>query len=558
MLPGPDQHPFADLIHDYVAECLPLAERVTEALIALERSWKAGDPADEEFAPLKGLLHTIKGNSAMMGLTPLQELAHALEDVWALLAARPDLRSGAADLMLRGAELLADQIRAAGSTPPDAALVAAFRDEAREFVGAAAEPAGLERRKAERRQGERRQSASVAAADTVRVSSHRLDRLLEIFGEAIVAQAALEEAGRALGARASAQGNLAALDRALTAMRRTLRRFEGAVMEVRLLPVATVFGRFSRLVRDLAQAESKLVRLETTGGETQLDKSIVDRLGEPLVHLVTNAVIHGIEPPAERARSGKPAEATITLAATQRSDRVLIEVRDDGRGLDSERIRLKARALGVSPASDNPEDVYALAFLPGLSTSDEVSPLAGRGVGLDVVAGSIRALGGSVRLTSASGRGTTFTLTLPLTVAVVRSLLLGVGDERYAIPLSDVAATFRMDPERLHAIEGRQMTLWRGTPIPVADAARLLGVPPRPEPARRYCVVLAASGRPRGLLVDRLLGHHDLVAKPLDPALGRPPAIAGAAILGDGRVTCLLDAAQLGAAGDGTAQAGNR
>jgi len=545
--PAPGEHPFAELIQDYVAECLPLAERVTDTLIALERRWAAGDPAEEEFAPLKGLLHTIKGNSAMMGLVPLQELAHALEDVWGLLAARPELRPQAADLLLRGSGLLADLIRSAATAPPDAGLVAAFREEAREFLGATAGAASApERRQGERRQGERRQSVATPATDTVRVTSRRLDQLLEIFGEAIVAQASLEEAARALGVRAGARDDLAALDRALTALQRTLRRFERAVMEVRLLPVDTVFGRFGRLVRELARAEAKQVRLETTGGETQLDKTIIDRLGEPLVHLVTNAVIHGVEPPAERVRRGKPAEAVITLAAASRSDRVLIEVRDDGRGLDTERIRLKARALGVTPASDDPEDIYALAFLPGLSTTDEVSELAGRGVGLDVVAGALRALGGGVRVTSTPGAGTTFTLTLPLTVAVVRSLLVSVGDERYAVPLNDVMAAFRVEPERLHAIEGRHMTLWQGMPIPVADATVLLGVPTSAPPARRYCVVLSASGRPRGLLVDRLLGHRDLVAKPLDPALGRPPAVAGAAILGDGQVTCLLDAAQLG------------
>jgi two-component system chemotaxis sensor kinase CheA len=427
-------------------------------------------------------------------------------------------------------------------------------EEVRAFLAGergARDPALEEHRQAERRGEDRRtpRAAGELGADgaiaTIRVDSRRLDALLESFGEAMIAQAGLRDAMRGLTARRRPTGEMAQLERAVHGLERTLKRLEGALTETRLLPISTVFSRFTRLVRDLAHAEGKEVRLEVAGGETQLDKTIIDRLGEPLVHLITNAVIHGIELPAERLARGKAAEAVLTLRAVQRSDRVLLTVSDDGRGLDPERILLKARALGLAPGVEKPSlaEIYALAFLPGLSTTDAVSALSGRGVGLDVVAGSIRALSGNVSVGSEPGRGTTFSLRLPLTVAVLRSLLVEVDRERYAVALADVAETVRVEPRTLHQVVRQGMMTWRGEVIPVLDAGTVLGgAAPR---ERRYCVVLRSSARHRGLMVDALLGHQDVVVKALDPSLGRPPAVAAATILGDGRVACILDTGRI-------------
>jgi two-component system chemotaxis sensor kinase CheA len=282
------------------------------------------------------------------------------------------------------------------------------------------------------------------------------------------------------------------------------------------------------------------------GGDTRLDKTVIDRLGEPLVHLVTNAVIHGIEPIAERRRAGKPEEARITLAAKQHANRVVLAVSDDGRGLDPDRILLKARRLGLAPATETPslDEIYALAFLPGLTTREQVSELAGRGVGLDVVAKSVRALGGTIQVTSEPARGTSFVLHLPLTVAVLPSLLVSVNRERYALPLSDVAETVQISPEAIHEVARRGMMLWRDMVIPVSDAGQLLGLGGQPR-ERRYCVILRTSARNRGLLVDRLLGHQEVVVKTLDPVVAGSSGVAAATILGDGRVACILDTMKL-------------
>jgi two-component system, chemotaxis family, sensor kinase CheA len=322
-----------------------------------------------------------------------------------------------------------------------------------------------------------------------------------------------------------------------------MKRLETALMQTRMLPVSTVFGRFPRAVRDLAVGEKKRVRLVVEGGDTLLDKTVLDRLGEPLVHLLSNAVVHGVEPEAERLRAGKPGEATLRLGATALADRVVITVSDDGRGLQTDRILAKARAHGLEPQSTEAADVHALIFVPGFSTADRVSHVAGRGVGLDAAACAIHDLGGGIEVASEPGRGTRFTLSLPLTLAIVRSLIVEVDRERYAVPLSHVAETARLEPGALHQVNRQGVIMWRGGAIHVADGGRVLGTGTTRSAPRSYFVVLFAGARRRGLLVDRLVGQQDVVVKGLDPTLGRPDVVSGATILGDGRVACILDAA---------------
>ena len=243
-----------------------------------------------------------------------------------------------------------------------------------------------------------------------------------------------------------------------------------------MLPVSTVFGRFTRLVRDVARSEGKRVRLVANGGETLLDKTVLDRLGEPLVHLLTNAIVHGIEPEAERVAAGKPAEASLVLRAAPISDRVVITVSDNGRGLDAAADPGQGRGAGARVAGGDTEQLLNLIFRPGFSTTDQVSTLAGRGVGLDVVAQSIRELGGTIEIRNVPGQGVAFVLGLPLTLAIVKSLIIEVDRERYAVPLSHVVETARVDPAAIHDINRQGVTIWRGHPVAVTDggvAARL-------------------------------------------------------------------------------------
>ena len=537
-----DDNAFADLIQDYIAECLPLAEAVTSAFLALERRWRDGDPDAADVARLKGTLHTLKGNSAMMGLAPMQLVAHVLEDLAAHVLADPAARTElAAALLVEGSGLLTDLVQAAADPAALAGAADEYAGQVRVHLGAAgdtaAAPLRLERRSTERRE------LGADAAGTIRVDFRRLDALLEIFGEAMIERSALLEVHRQLAARYGARAEITDLDRVVTALGATMKRLETALMQTRLLPIARVFSRFGRSVRDLARAEHKRVRLVTEGDDTLLDKTILDRLGEPLVHLVSNAVVHGIEPEAERLAAGKPAEATLSLRATALADRVQITVADDGRGLDTDRILAKAQAHGLDVPSTDPAAVQALIFVPGFSTAERVSRVAGRGVGLDAAAAAIHELGGGIEVASEPGRGTAFTLSVPLTLAIVRSLIVEVDRERYAVPLSHVAETVRLEPGTLHEINRRGVAMWRGSAIHVADGGRLLGTESTRTAPRNYFVVLFAGPRRRGVLVDRLVGHQDVVVKGLDPTLGRPDVVSGATILGDGRVACILDAA---------------
>jgi two-component system chemotaxis sensor kinase CheA len=369
--------------------------------------------------------------------------------------------------------------------------------------------------------------------------------MLEVLGEGMIEQEAVADLYRRLARKVRASDELADLDRGLVALRKSLKRLEGILMETRLLPISSVFGRFPRLVRDLALSEKKPLRVVTTGSEIPLDKAVLDRLGEPLTHLLTNAVVHGIESSEERVRAGKPAEATLDLRVTSESGRVVIRLSDDGRGLDDAKILAKAKTLGLDSGASDPEQVRSLIFLPGFSTAERVSSLAGRGVGLDVVATSIHELGGTIEVASRPGQGVTFTLNLPLTLAIIRSLIVEVDRERYAVPISHVAATVRTEPDTIHEMNQKGVALWRGNLIHIADAGVLLGTGASPTGSRRFYIVISMGNRKRGILVDRLIGHQDIVVKSLDPMLGRPEVVSGTTILGDGKVACILDAVRI-------------
>lgn len=537
-------HPFGDLMHDYIVECLPLAEQIADAFVELERQWAAGEPGDDILASVKGRLHTVKGNSAMMGLRPMQDLAHALEDACALLGAAPARRGeDAAALLVAGAGLLVDLVREASpETDPNAS--APFVQRVRNYLTAVG-PAGAQT--PERRRAERRSAATQGdgAGSVVRVDFRRLDTLLEVLGEGLIQHSSLVDLYRRLLRRVGACAELSELDQSVVSLEKTLKRLESTLMETRLLPVSTVLGRFPRMVRDIAREEGKKVRVVISGGETSLDKAVLDRLGEPLLHLMNNAVAHGIERPDDRVRAGKSPEGLLQLQAAAVSGRIVIRVSDDGRGLDEVAIRAKAEALGLDGKTTDLGQLYSLIFVSGLSTAERVSTLAGRGVGLDVVAGAIHALGGTIDVASEAGRGTVFTLSLPVTLAIVRSLIVEVDRERYAVPLTHVAETVRTEPETIREINRQGVTQWRGDLIHVADAGAVLGTTVGSGSPRRFYVVMAAGAKRRGLLVDRLVGHQDIVVKALDPSLGRPDVVSGTTILGDGRVACILDVVRI-------------
>jgi two-component system, chemotaxis family, sensor kinase CheA len=320
------------------------------------------------------------------------------------------------------------------------------------------------------------------------------------------------------------------------------------IMKARLLPIENVFNKFPRMVRDLANKSGKKIDLIIEGEKTELDRSVLEEIGDPLMHTIRNSIDHGIESPEERSLAGKPPTGKIVIAASHVEDHILITVEDDGKGIDPQKVLNKARLLNVAPTETlsvmKEQDILELVFLPGFSTKDTVSEVSGRGVGMDVVRTNIKKLNGNVSLQSNPGRGTKIVIKLPLTLAIIKSLLVTMGRRIFAIPLISVVQTLRVDQSELQSVHGKETILFRGSVLPLIrleDVLALRREPDEAEPARVFIVVVSWSGRKVGIIVDSLIGDQEIVIRPLGEYVGEVPGISGAAILGDGRITLIID-----------------
>jgi two-component system chemotaxis sensor kinase CheA len=329
---------------------------------------------------------------------------------------------------------------------------------------------------------------------------------------------------------------------------RLVSEMQAEVIAARMTPVGEVLERFPRLVRDLSLELGKRIRFDVEGDEIELDRSILDEIGQPLLHLIRNAADHGIERPEQRAAAGKSEEGRILLSASRERNYVALRLSDDGRGIDREAVLAKARREGlIDGSADALSDDLLLRVLarPGFSTAEAVSGVSGRGVGVDVVVTRVRALGGTIEVRSDLGRGTTFTIRVPLTLAIVRALLASAGGERYAVPLAYVAETVEFDPRSVTAVRDREALLVRERVIPTVHLRELVRNQPRPAPPRAPTVILEIGDRRVALVVDALMGQQDIVVEPFDAPRGMPPFVGGATILADGSPALILDAAAL-------------
>jgi two-component system chemotaxis sensor kinase CheA len=376
-------------------------------------------------------------------------------------------------------------------------------------------------------------------SSSIRVSVEKIDRIVNLVGELVIAQAMMQQS---VGRIATEQDEN--LTHSLATLDRNTRDLQQAVMAIRMMPMEFVFSRFPRLVYDVSTRLGKKVHLRTQGHETELDKELIELLIDPLTHVVRNAIDHGIESPEERARAGKPELGTVGMRATHRGGSVIIEVSDDGRGLDRDRIIAKARELGMAAdESMTDEQAWALIFEAGFSTAREVTDLSGRGVGMDVVRRNITSLGGGVSISSVKGEGTTITIQLPLTLAVLDGMIVCVGEEQYIVPLEFVAEAFKPGANDIRTIVGQpSLVAVRGEQLPLVRLEDVVRLPAsateRPQP---LCLVVEVDNRRAALLVDSLVGQQQLVVKSLETNLHRVPGVAGATILGDGRVALILD-----------------
>jgi two-component system chemotaxis sensor kinase CheA len=379
-------------------------------------------------------------------------------------------------------------------------------------------------------------------SSSIRVSVEKIDRIVNLVGELVIAQAMLQQSA------ATSQSGDERLGHSLATLDRNTRDLQQAVMSIRMMPMEFVFSRFPRLVYDVSTKLGKKVNLRTQGRETELDKELIELLVDPLTHVVRNAIDHGIESPEDRRAAGKPEMGTVGMRATHRGGSVIIEISDDGRGLDRDRIISKARELGMAAdESMSEQDAWGLIFEAGFSTAKEVTSLSGRGVGMDVVRRNIASLGGSVSISTVKGEGTVITIQVPLTLAVLDGMIVNVGGEQYIIPLEFVAEAFKPGPDDIRTIVNQaSLVAVRGEQLPIVRLEDVVKLPPsdaaRPEP---LCLVVEVDNRRAALLVDSLVGQQQLVVKSLDTNLHSVPGVAGATILGDGRVALILDVATM-------------
>lgn len=556
----------AQMRADFMSESQDILDRLGTLLVQLEQSG-----APDLLHAIFREVHTLKGTAGFVGLDPIQSLAHKMENVFGALrdgrlAVTPDVID-AAFAGLQALTAMREDVLRGGkgeSCQPDSAkarLEAVLQTPASSptapAASMAAEPAQSEGAdvnvRAERAKPSGLQpgpegtwlsqpdASASGNASTLRVPVETMDAMLELAGELITARNALVTAAEQ--SRDERLLGIAALINRLTS------DLQATVTSVRLVPVERLFSRFTGIVRNTARDCGKQARLVIEGGNTPLDRTISEQMYDPLVHLLRNAVDHGLEPPAERRQAGKPEEGVIRLSAERRGDDVILRVADDGGGIDPARIRRAAVERGLYSAEEAAalpdEQALRLVFATGFSTARQVTDMSGRGVGMDVVAQNVRRLRGRVDIESAAGQGTTFVIQLPLTLAVLQVQLVRVGGRIYAIPLYIVRETLRIAPGAIQTMQHGEVIFVHNVALPLRRLSDFVCQPGQTTSTVQNGLVVRLTGRDEVLIVDELVGKQQMVVKPLSPYLGAVKGIEGAAILPDGSVTLILGIEEL-------------
>ena len=552
-----------ELVGDFILESRDHLTQVELQMITLEK-----DPGEAEaINTVFRAFHTIKGLAGFLDLDDIREIAHETETILdfarnhKLIVTPPivDLVLAAADFLKASLLHLEQRMSGAepGLPPEKSALLDRIRQTSSRVDGDSAMSAPVEQpssnqlrsikapsdRAPEWNGNERRAAGDrgAKAADThsVKIDTAKLDYLVDMAGELVIAESMVRHHPELAGLHSPAVlHSLAQLARITTDLQKT-------AMSMRMVPIGGLFQKMNRLVRDLARKTGKRAELETVGGDTELDRNVVEELADPLMHMVRNAVDHGLETEEERLAAGKDPVGRVRLRACHQAGYIVIEVSDDGRGLDRNRILEKARKMGLLEESSSlaESDIFSLIFHPGFSTASEITDVSGRGVGMDVVKKRIQKLRGHIEIESTLGRGTSFFLRMPLTLAIIDGLVVGVGQERYVVPIFSVREMLRPSSDMVFTIEGqKEVALVRNSLLPLVRLYKRFGVQPRSDnPAEGLLLVAEAAGRSFCLMVDDLIGKQEVVIKALGESIKDIPGVAGGAILGDGRVALILD-----------------
>ena len=522
MTTGLSERDRALVLETFAAEAAEHLRALEEKLVALEARASDPDLLQEIFRSV----HSLKGDAAMVGFPQVAEFAHEVEDLLeALRVGEAVVQPETVSLLLRAVDVL--RALMADKTP---ALLEATRQALRDartgvaHVVQTTEPEGAG-------------ATGPAENRTLRIDVSKLDRMLDLTGEIAIARGRIAQMLSALP-----NGLGRDILEAHMAAERLQLDLQEQVTKARMVPIGPFFRQYGRTVRDLAHAHGKSVRLQIEGEDVEVDTRVVERLRDPLTHMLRNAIDHGIEPAELRAALGKSPDGTLTLRAAHDGGSIVIDVRDDGAGFNRSRIAERARATGLSAQPEQLPDAELLGFVfaPGFSTAETVTDLSGRGVGMDVVRHNIDALRGTIDIASVAGAGSTITVRLPLTLAIIDGFGVGVGSETYVIPLDAVLECLALPRETHDGGGGNGVVNLRGEPLPFLRLRDRLGVPGN-VPAREHVVVVQHAGGRAGLAVDALYGERQAVIKSLGSTIDAIPGLSGSTILGDGRVALILD-----------------
>ena len=521
---------YSELIRDFLDDAETQLGFFESALLSIEKNGYLEEVIQSTLGPL----HTLKGNSGMMGLESLKDYVHHVEEILKKVLEDEVDFGTVIDVLFDTVSVIRQVLHTLGRDPasrPDLTEhVMVIQERLRGTVGV------------HTRRDVDLTSYLGTKTDTIKVDFRRFDDLLNLVGELVIYKTRLNQIGTQIRGEVGNKSLFKELSGGLEFMGKTIAGLQEGIMRARTLPVLHVFNKFPRMVRDLSRLQEKEIELAFEGEDTELDKTVIDELEEPLLHIIRNAVDHGIEDMQERARKEKDHRGVITLSAGQESNYVIIRVSDDGRGIDAESVREAAVGRGLLKPDEvyDKETVFSLIFSAGLSTKKEATDLSGRGIGLDVVARKIAKLNGQIAVDSVPGKGTTFTIKLPLSLAIISALMVETGGEVYAIPMSAVDESIKVREEDIHMINNHEVIESREQVLPVVRLAEFFNIGGRKQ-GKCYLIVLSRAGRRLALAVDRLRGQQEIVIKPLDETFGKSYGIAGASILGDGRIVLIAD-----------------